>query len=444
MQKSSKSIEQLFFEVSNQYFQEQDGYRCRSELGIFSFATVVWLGILQRLSGNSLQKAIAEMVKQIQEGETPLVLQQQRTKKSRNGNLSLNTGGLSRARDRLDEDSVFDLFETITNNIKARIVENKKKRQVYVMDGQVVAIARTDSNLKGFCSTGNGSGELHFPRVRTVAAHNLSSGLAESVSIGSWKTSETNLGSDVIDNLPKGSIVIMDRFYDKPSFLHKTKEKGIDVVVRLRDSFANKLIGKLPNNTTQKEVEWTRKCNDGNIVNIKGRIIKYKSAIKGFRSSEFYFFTTAEDLSAQEVADLYLQRVNVEVYIRQIKQTLNLFFVRAKKSSNVKIEILLAYMTFNLLRAVMTDTANALNLPVHRMSFTATMSLCRAYALAFARAPTKSELSSLIQQFRKHMEQAKVPIRKKHRSYPRVIKYPRDKYPSRALANNNISTKEGK
>lgn len=444
MQNDPKLIEKLFFEVSDSYFQEQEGYRCRSEQGIFSFAAVIWLGILQRLSGNSLQKAIISLVEQLKVGEPPLVLRQQSTKKVREGELSLNTGGISRARARLSEESVHELFQVATSNMRDKITPRKQERRVYVMDGQVVAISRTDSNLKGFCPTGNGEGELHFPRVRTVAAHNLFSGVAESLSVGNWKTSESTLGIEVVDKLPKGSLVIIDRFYHKPGFLYETKEKGIDVVVRLKDGAASKLMGECKEECGEKRVEWKAKCHDGRKVTLKGRVIKYKAQVKGFRSSEFHFFTTADDLTLQEVADLYRQRVQVEIFIRQIKQTLDLFFIRAKKASNVMVEILLAYLTFNLLRAVMTDTAQSLKLPVQRMSFTATMSLCGAYALAFARATTKKEISKLTQQFRKHMDQAKVPLRKQERSYPRVIKYPRDKYESKALAQTPISGDDGK
>jgi hypothetical protein len=169
MQRDQKLIEQLFFEVSDGYFKEQAGYRCRSEHGIFSFAAVVWLGILQRLSGNSLQKAIVALVEQVKAGELLIVLKQQVTKKVREGELSLNTGGISRARERLKEESVFELFEVSTSNMRARFQTGKNERRVYVMDGQVVAIARTESNLEGFCPTGNGEGELHFPRIRSLS-----------------------------------------------------------------------------------------------------------------------------------------------------------------------------------------------------------------------------------------------------------------------------------
>ena len=77
----------------------------------------------------------------------------------------------------------------------------------------------------------------------------------------------------------------------------------------------------------------------------------------------------------------------------------------------------------------MEQTASALELPTNRMSFTATISLIRAYAPLFAAAKTTDEHQRLVERFRTNMNQTKLPNRSKDRSYPRVIKLPRDKYP---------------
>jgi hypothetical protein len=137
--------------------------------------------------------------------------------------------------------------------------------------------------------------------------------------------------------------------------------------------------------------------------------------------------------SAQEVAELYQKRVQVEVFIRDIKQTLKMAFVRSKKGETIEKELLIAYLTFNLLRATMQETATALGLPPNRMSFTATISLVRAYAPLLAAAKTKKDQDNILQRFQTNMLQSKLPVRSKQRSYPRVIKYPRDKYPSAGI-----------
>ena len=84
------------------------------------------------------------------------------------------------------------------------------------------------------------------------------------------------------------------------------------------------------------------------------------------------------------------------------------------------------------------------NFESERMSFTAAINLTQAYAFAFLKAKSTAEREKLIEQFTIHMGQAKLPKRSKDRSYPRVVKYPRDKYPKRGIVKDYNSEKERK
>ena len=90
----------------------------------------------------------------------------------------------------------------------------------------------------------------------------------------------------------------------------------------------------------------------------------------------------------------------------------------------------------------MADTADALDLPVQRMSFTGTISLIRAYASSFTTARTDADRQLLLKQFRTNMNQSKLPNRSKPRSYPRVIKLVREKYPAKAIVENDAVKEE--
>lgn len=439
---SQPILDNLFSEVCGKYLEEQGGFDTRGELGIFSTAAVVWLGVQQRLKGGSLQESLGAFVEKIKTQESMLLVRRP-GKKFRDGEISLATGGLSRARDRLPESLVQELYETATKNIEKKLTTIRFGRPVYIMDGQVITIARTDSNLTTFSSTGNGEGELHYPRIRVVTAHAIATGVATKIAIGSWRQSEIALGREVLEQLPKGSLLVMDRGFHRPTFLNWCKELNIDVLVRLKDPAGNKLMGGCDESEGEARVNWESKQEDKTKIVLQGRVIKYTSKANGFRSNLFHFFTTANELTVREISELYRQRVQVEVCIRHLKQTLKLFFIGAKKGSNVKKEILIAYLTFNLLRAVMEDTANATGIDVERMSFTATITLCSAYASSFAKASTAKEQQALTEQFRKHMLQTKLPLRKKERSYPREVKLTRRKYNNAAIV-KSVKQNEGK
>ena len=419
------ALEEMFLSVCSDWFSRNNGFKVRGELGVFSSAAVVWLGIAQRFSGGSLQTGVSELVSRAESGALDSLVKRP-GQKLRAGAVSFNTGGLSRARERLQIESVIELFSAATEKIFKTL--KLFSRTVYVMDGQILAIARTKANLDKLGKTGNGEGELHFPRIRVVSAHELGSGIARHLSIGTWHDHEVTLGREVLSALPSGSLVIMDRGFDKPAFVQFATKNGLKVIVRLKNSLGIKLIGDEEQHNVEKQIRWDGSSKEGRIVQ-SGRVIKYTSNVKGFRSSEFYFFTTADELSLEEVADFYRQRVRVETFIRDIKQTLKMFFVSSKKPENIKKEIFIAYLTFNLIRAIMESSAQALEIETERISFTATIRLIKVYANSFAYAKNQQDRNSISSRFITHLYQAKLPLRKNQRNYPRVIKYPRDRYP---------------
>jgi hypothetical protein len=427
-------LEDKFKATCDKYFSSQGGYDIRGEQGLFSFALVIWLGIQQRLRGYSLQSSLSELATQVSTDKGIEFAVGRSNAKIRNGEISTNSGGLARARARISVEQVRELFKAATDQIFASKAVRAEEQNVYVLDGAVVTIARSESNLEYFCPTGNGSGELHYPKVRAISAHEVSSGIAREVAVGSWRDSEVALSRNVAQRLPAGALLIMDRGFEKTRFLSAVTSEGIDVLLRLKDSHGKKLLRgeTLSDEITEKRVEWVSNAGEEQIV-LKGRVIRFISQIKGFRSSELYFFTTDTKRSARQIAELYRQRVQVEVFIRDIKQTLKMAFVRSKKGDTIEKELIIAFLTFNLLRATMQETAYALGIPTSRMSFTATISLVRAYAPLFAAARNGAEKLTLTQKFQKNMYQSKLPKRTKERSYPRVIKYPRDKYPAAGI-----------
>ena len=203
--KEGKDLESLFGVVCHEYLSAHDCFATRGELGVFSHAAVVWLGVQQRLTNNSLQTSLGKLVERLH-ADTPLMMLTTRPgRKLRAGEVSLNTGGVSRARDRLPEELVARLFDAATSNIEERLDD---ARDVYLLDGQVITISRTDSTIGAFGRTGNGEGELHFPRMRVVSAHSLTTGVAKGVAIGTWHDSEVTLAAQILPSLPRGATLV--------------------------------------------------------------------------------------------------------------------------------------------------------------------------------------------------------------------------------------------
>jgi hypothetical protein len=154
-------IEKLFVELIDRVCDGVDLYTTRSRAGIFSPALTMWLSVNCWAKGSrGLTAAIAGMA----DGETAEVMSRNpETRKGRITEISNNSGGLSRARQRLDMGGVKEL----TRKMNKLLVQEKAPevlwhgRRVYLFDGTVVTLTRTDKILKQFKPIRNQHGEAY-------------------------------------------------------------------------------------------------------------------------------------------------------------------------------------------------------------------------------------------------------------------------------------------
>ena len=437
---NTSTIEKLFLSLCGETLRSNNGFNVRGELGTYSPALVVWLGITKRLNGGSLSDALVTLSQQLEDSDLSSLVERP-SRKLREKNLSVNTGGLSRAQQRLSEELSQELFTESAQQVEKHFkeLEEPSKPNIYILDGLVLTTSRTDATVQGYGTVRNRKKALHYPRVRCVAAHGLNSGVCPALAIGSYTDHETVLARKVFAQLPKNSIVVEDRGFAAPGLVAYAQEHGVKSVVRLKDSVAQKLLKQ-----QGKETQFVWKAYsplENKEVEIRGRIVHLVSSVPGFRTSSLYVFTNTE-LSDEELGQLYRQRVQVETAIRYIKQTLRLAFISARTPEAIRKEIYSAYLTFNLVRAIMQDTALSEAVPITRLSFTATLKLSVAYAPVLLSAKPK-DIPAILARFKKHILECKIPLRKNSRSYPRQVKMQRNKYPLAATV-DFVNTEKGK
>ena len=226
--------------------------------------------------------------------------------------------------------------------------------------------------------------------------------------------------------------MLIDRGFAAPKLINQAKENDLQVIVRVKDSVARRLLSNAQNDGS---IVWRSQKEN---ISLHGRVVHIKNQIPGFRSSELYIFTNTS-FSDERISEPYLQRVQVEVAIRHIKQTLGLSFIAAKNPDAIRKEIYIAFLTFNLIRAIMEDVAITYSIPIKRLSFSAALSLVKASSFKLLIAKP-SEKSVILAKLAKLLSQSLLPQRKKPRSYLRVVKLPIGKYPSASA----IKMEEGK
>ena len=118
------------------------------------------------------------------------------------------------------------------------------------------------------------------------------------------------------------------------------------------------------------------------------RQIKVTVDVPGYRVKSFYLITTLLDssaYSAKALADLYLQRWDVELFFRDIKTTMGMDVLRCKTPDMVTKEILMYLIAYNAIRLLMNNAGRSASLARRQISFKASVQALRQWEPALSR-----------------------------------------------------------
>jgi hypothetical protein len=437
---SGRVSERLFLETIAEWMEAQKSDIFNGRLnGVYHFAFTIWLMLFQRLESKSMKEAIAEEI--LQSGDGILEEWQGRSRKLRTGNISQSTGGFTRARQRIGLSELASLSEHIRRKLQLKA---RSKERVFVIDGTTVTIAHTKQNTEYFGLHKMPGGDIHFPRMRVVAAHDLSTGIPTIPISDTLRVGECDIAERVVSQLPKDSVLLGDRGFGIFRFVHLVEKGKKRSVVRLTDRIFKKVAGGLVDDGNwERAVTWTPSKDDlannkehfDGSASVTGRIVQCQINRTGYRPMTLRLFTTT-DLTVSELVELYLQRWQVETWVRNIKQDLNLAFINAKHPDMVQKELYVAYMAFAMVCATMAKIADHGKVAIKRISFSYVQNVMRVVAgspdldkQSFEKFWTRLFTATL---------QVKIPNRTKPRSYPRIIKRGKSKFPRVALEQNLV------
>lgn len=299
---------------------------------------------------------------------------------------SSSTASYCTARKNLDEEMINKIFEHTANQLvqmpEAGVIND---RRVVVVDGTGISMPDTESNQEEWPQSATQKPGCGFPTARICACFCLQTGALISYRIGNKKSHELPLLRDQMNNFNAGDVFLGDKGFCSYFDITKFKGKGVDSVITLArrtpvtQSQALKVFapndllitwkrpayqkGKMP----VPRDEWKKLPNL-----LKLRQIKVSVSQPGFRVKEFYIVTTLLDpvvYPAEEIADLYFQRWDVELFFRDIKTTMNMDVLRCLTPEMIRKEIRMYFIAYNCIRRLMYEASEEAGIPVRLISF---------------------------------------------------------------------------
>lgn len=429
--------------VPPEFFDQLRARLNLSERGIYTLGVVVWLMMWQRLDG---QGSLAAAVQQVVQGALgDLVPAEKRVLEKR---VSSNTGALSRARQRLP----LEAPEAVCDTIFGKLMEPAQAggdllSRLFLMDGSSITLPHTAALKRAYPPCTNQHGESHWPVIRILAAHHLSSGLAVrpcwGPMYGDEAVSEQGLSEQVMERLPKAAVLMADRNFAVFSVAWAAQQRDFGVLFRVTEQRARKIAGQiLPPAGCERRIEWRPSRDDRRAhpelpadAVVRGRLLVAHSEGQGGKAIKLYLFTTLEE-PREVLVDLYRRRWEMELDIRSLKDTLRLHSLSSKTPEMAAKELLLAIAGYNLVRSVQMAAAQQAELEPRRLSF----SRVRAVVLtALPRLATITDAAEWEIEYKRVLgwaAQGKLPDRSaRRRSYPRAVWNRRAAFPKREPVN---------
>ena len=307
-----------------------------------------------------------------------------------------NTGAYCRARAKLP----VVVLRRLTQEVAARCEEQLpgawlwKGRHVHLVDGTTVSMPDTPANQADYPQPTSQEPGLGFPLARMVVLFSLASAMISDMAIGpvaGKETGETALLREGWDRFGPGDILLADRYYCSYFMIALLRERGVDFVVRLHASRQADFRRGTRLGKGDHVVEWRRPSIIRSIdwQTLKSlpefltvRETRVQVEQPGFRSRTIIVVTTlldAEEITKDDLAELYRARWNAELDLRSLKQTMQMDILRCKTPELVRKEIWTHILAYNLIRTIITEAASKYDVEPRSISFKGAIQTLEAF-----------------------------------------------------------------
>jgi len=308
------------------------------------------------------------------------------------------TGAYCQARERLPLELLQAAHEKLAAKLGGSVSDSGpwKDHRIHVVDGTGVSMPDTPKNQKAYPQPSTQKPGCGFPVMKIVGVFCLQTGALIRWVQGTLTEHECRLFSKLIEFFLPGDIVLADRGFSGYGQLAILWNRGVDSLMRIHqrrkvDWRKGRRLGK-----RDRLVTWRRPQRQSSVFDamqwenlpeeLTLRIVRIEVKVKGFRTQQLTLVTTLlnpDIYSAQQLGELYFRRWLVEIFFRDIKQTMAMDILRCKSPEMIDKEIVMHAIAYNLIRAIMVDIAASYQVEIQRLSFKGTLDALRQWQPLF-------------------------------------------------------------
>jgi len=434
----AESIQRVFREEEALFGQED----------IFSTQMVLWAFLAQTLrdgKGIACSAAVADIATYLlQTGQRP---------------PSGDTGDYCRARAKLKLTALQRLVRESARQLEedAPAPWLWKGLHAKLVDGFTFTLPDTPENQAEFPQIGAQRPGVGVPIARVCAVISLATAGVCDLALGPYEGKETGenaLLRGLLETFEEKDVVVFDRHYCSFLMLALLSRRGLHVCARRHqrrhsDFRRGRRLGPgdhLITWTRPKKPVWmSQEQYDPIPETLTLREVQFQVTVPGCRTETLTVITTLTNpqaYSREEIAQLYGFRWNVELDIRQIKQTLHLDHVRCKTPPMVRRELWVTLLAYNLIRKVIATSAAVHKKQPRHLGFTFACQSILASWMLFSTGSC-SDSRAMYRMILAHIAANEVADRP-GRIEPRVLKRRRHRYPLMQRPREQLRAELGK
>lgn len=340
-------------------------------------------------------------------------------------------------RERLGEAPMAWLFRQLANSWGNQNLPEQDRfhgLRSYAVDGVVWSIPDTPANAAKFAHPHGGGGSGAWPQLRAVCLMDTYSHLIRGASFGDFLTGELSLAKPLMQEVPDNSLTIFDRAYFSAAFLLDWQQSGEQRhwLMRAKTPLRHEVVHEFSPDDCLVRLpvsQRARQLHPELPTHWQARLIK--CMIGGHPRQFLTSLCDAQRFPARDIAAHYMQRWEIELGFREIKQGMlkSTPVLRSKLPELVRQEVWGMLIAYNLLRHEMAQMADELRIAPQRLSFQ-WLALAITTALYHWPLQTPGTLPKRLAWLRAQARAYLLPERR-IRSYPRVVKPMRVKYPTK-------------
>ncbi|HTY86988.1 MAG TPA: IS4 family transposase [Candidatus Acidoferrum sp.] len=311
--------------------------------------------------------------------------------------------------------------------------------RVLALDGTQFSLTNTPQIKGAIRKAKSRRGRAAFAKLTTGVLLEIGLHNPLAAAIGRQGQSEWELACGLLARLPKGALLLADRLHGCAAFaaqaLAACARVGSHFLFRARSNVQVRVIKRFKDGSRLIRVAVRQKGNPNHFLQwLELREIRVRVGRKGYRTQELRLWTSLLEwrkAPALELAQLYAQRWEHELYYRQLKRQVRKTEVLQSHTVETAAQEIAALVLISALVAAERARAAAGQVPVLRVSFIKVLELLQPLWLTLELGDdllSERQKNQLVQRFYEHMSRCITPKRRS-RSCPRAVRQPLTGWP---------------